>query len=70
MGVFLGLLLGLGLFLVVTSGRPRTGRAAPPVAAATRPRTLLDDAGVQRPRSGAVRGCSAWPPVSSSASWC
>lgn len=45
MGVLLGLLLGLGLFLIVTSGRPRPARPARPEPLA-RLRGLLRDAEV------------------------
>jgi tight adherence protein B len=45
MGVLLGLLLGLGLFLIATSGRPPARRSHRPGVAA-RTRTLLVEAGV------------------------
>src|SRR3954453_16646775 len=45
MGVFLGLLLGLGLFLIVTSGQPTPVR--PRRSPLERTRTLLVEAGVQ-----------------------
>ena len=51
MGIFLGLVLGLGLFLVVTSGRPARVRARRPLLAGVR--GLLRDAGV--PNLGPVQ---------------
>ncbi|HSP36836.1 MAG TPA: type II secretion system F family protein [Frankiaceae bacterium] len=47
MGVFLGLLLGLGLFLVVTSGRPRPEPTRPPRSPLDGVRGLLRDAGIR-----------------------
>ncbi len=44
MGLFLGLLLGLGMFLIVTSGQPRSATPRPRFRPLDRVRTLLIDA--------------------------